>query len=29
MAIDRDYPEKKEIQSNEWIKGYDKRKKDK
>ena len=24
MAIDRDYPEKKEPQSNEWIKGYNK-----
>jgi len=24
MAIDRDYPEKKERKSNEWIKGYDK-----
>ena len=29
MAIDRDYPEKKERRSTEWIKGYNKWKKNK
>ena len=29
MAIDRDYPEKKEKQTNEWLKGYNKWKENK